>query len=49
MNSDSRGFPEWDSLYKNQQIETMPWYEENLDYDLEEETSKQKLSQKKIS
>ena len=42
MNSDSRGFPEWDSLYKNQQVETMPWYEENLDYDLEEEISKQK-------
>jgi hypothetical protein len=35
MNSDSRGFPEWDSLYKNQRVETMPWYEENLDYDLE--------------
>ena len=42
MDSDSRGFPEWDSLYKSQQVETMPWYNEKLDSDLEEEISEQK-------
>jgi SAM-dependent methyltransferase len=40
MGSNSRGFPEWDSLYKNQRVETMPWYNEKLDSDLEEEISK---------
>jgi SAM-dependent methyltransferase len=42
MDRNSRGFPEWDCLYKNQQVETMPWYNEKLDSDLEEEISKQK-------
>jgi hypothetical protein len=46
MDSDSRGFPEWDSLYKSQQVETMPWYNEKLDSDLEEEISEQKGLQK---
>lgn len=41
MDSNSRGFPEWDSLYKSKQVETMPWYNEKLDSDLEEEISKQ--------
>ncbi|HZD34700.1 MAG TPA: class I SAM-dependent methyltransferase [Nitrososphaeraceae archaeon] len=41
MDSDSRGFPEWDSLYRSQQVETMPWYNEKLDSDLEEEISEQ--------
>jgi ubiquinone/menaquinone biosynthesis C-methylase UbiE len=42
VDSDSRSFPEWDSLYKSQQVETMPWYNEKLDSDLEEEISEQK-------
>ncbi|MGA7368461.1 MAG: class I SAM-dependent methyltransferase [Nitrososphaeraceae archaeon] len=42
MTSDSRSFPEWDSLYKSQRVETMPWYNEKLDSDLEEEISEQK-------
>lgn len=43
--SKSRGFPEWESLYKSQQVETMPWYNEKLDSDLEE-ISEQKNLQK---
>jgi SAM-dependent methyltransferase len=43
MNSDSRGFPEWDSLYKSQQVESMPWYNEKLDSDLGEEISDKNL------
>jgi 2-polyprenyl-3-methyl-5-hydroxy-6-metoxy-1,4-benzoquinol methylase len=39
MDGNPRGFPEWNSLYKNQRVETMPWYSENLDSDLEEEIS----------
>ncbi len=46
IDSNSRGFPEWDSMYKNQQVETMPWYNEKLDSDLEEEISKQKALHK---
>ena len=42
LDHDSRGFPEWDSLYRNQRVETMPWYYEKLDSDLEEEISEQK-------
>jgi hypothetical protein len=30
-------FPDWETLYKTQNVETMPWYNENLDSDLEEE------------
>ena len=45
-NNDSRGFPDWESLYDNQQVETMPWYSEKLDLDLNEEISNGKLSVK---
>jgi SAM-dependent methyltransferase len=43
MDNDSRDIPEWDSLYKSQQVETMPWYNEKLYSDLEEEISEQKI------
>jgi SAM-dependent methyltransferase len=33
-------------MYKNQQVETMPWYNGKLDSDLEEEISKQKALHK---
>jgi SAM-dependent methyltransferase len=39
MDENPRGFPEWNRLYKNQRVETMPWYSESLDSDLEEEIS----------
>jgi SAM-dependent methyltransferase len=42
MDDNPRGFPDWDSLYTNQQVESMPWYNEKLDSDLEEEISKRK-------
>jgi SAM-dependent methyltransferase len=42
MDSDSRSFPDWDNLYKSEQVETMPWYNKKLDSDLEEEIYKQK-------
>ena len=30
-------FPDWENLYKSQRVETMPWYNENFDFDLEKE------------
>ena len=29
--------PDWEALYKTQKVETMPWYNENFDSDLEKE------------
>ena len=29
--------PDWETLYKSQRVETMPWYNENFDFDLEKE------------
>ena len=34
--SNRKDFPDWDTLYKSQRVETMPWYNENFDFDLEE-------------
>jgi SAM-dependent methyltransferase len=42
--SDSRkDFPHWETLYKNQKVETMPWYNENFDSDLEKELNERKI------
>jgi len=30
-------FPGWDEYYKETEVETMPWYEKNLDHDVENE------------
>jgi hypothetical protein len=30
-------FPDWNNLYSSQNVETMPWYNKNLDSDLQEE------------
>ena len=35
----NRKLPTWDEYYKNEKIEKMPWYNENLDLDLEDELS----------
>jgi cyclopropane fatty-acyl-phospholipid synthase-like methyltransferase len=36
-------FPDWDNLYK-QDVKTMPWYNENLDADLENEIKQRKIT-----
>ncbi len=36
-------FPDWETLYKNQEVESMPWYSESLDPDLELELDKLKI------
>ena len=35
MNDAAKEFPDWDFFYKENEIEKMPWYEKNLDPDLE--------------
>jgi hypothetical protein len=39
-----KDFPDWEILYKSQKAETMPWYNENLDFDLEEELDRRKIT-----
>ena len=48
MTESRRAIPDWETLYKNQQVESMPWYNENLDADLEEELDKRKINQGKF-
>jgi SAM-dependent methyltransferase len=43
-----KDFPDWNDLYSNQKVETMPWYNENLDSDLEEELERGKISKGRI-
>jgi len=43
-----KNFPNWDNLYKNQNVETMPWYNKNLDSDLEEELEKRIITKGRI-
>jgi methylase of polypeptide subunit release factors len=41
-------FPDWETLYKSQKVETMPWYNENLDPDLEDELHQRKITNGKF-
>ncbi len=41
--STRKDFPDWENLYKNQNVETMPWYNENFDSDLERELDERKI------
>ena len=43
-----KDFPDWNKLYIAQNIETMPWYNKNLDSDLEEELEIRKVSRGRI-
>jgi hypothetical protein len=43
MSESGKDFPDWETLYKSQKIETMPWYNENFDSDLEKELDERKL------
>jgi len=41
--SNRKDFPDWENLYKSQRVETMPWYNENFDFDLEKELDERKI------
>ena len=43
-----KDFPDWNNLYNTQNVKTMPWYNENLDLDLEEELERRKISKGRI-
>ena len=43
MSESGKDFPDWETLYKSQKIETMPWYNENFDSDLEKELGERKI------
>jgi SAM-dependent methyltransferase len=38
-----KGLPDWETLYKTQKVETMPWYNKNFDFDLEKELDERKI------
>jgi len=44
----SKDFPDWETLYKIQKVETMPWYNEILDSDLEDELARRKITNGKF-
>lgn len=37
LSDDKKEFPDWDVYYKQNKVETMPWYEKNLDLDMVDE------------
>ena len=37
-------FTGWDNYYKETKVEKMPWYEKNLDHDLENEIKSKNLN-----
>ena len=43
MPETNRSFPDWNLIYKNEKVANMPWYNEKLDYDLEEEIVQRKI------
>jgi SAM-dependent methyltransferase len=43
MSQSTKDFPNWETLYKSQRVETMPWYNENFDSDLEKELDERKI------
>lgn len=48
MNDDVKNFketfPGWDEYYKDTDVKTMPWYEEDLDHDVEDEIRSRSLN-----
>lgn len=40
---ETKDFPDWEDLYKNQDVKTMPWYYELLDADFEKEIKQRKM------
>lgn len=44
MSNNNRSFPDWENLYKSQNVESMPWFSELLDSDLELELSNNNIT-----
>ena len=43
-----KNLPEWDSFYKENNVKEMPWYEKNLDSDLEHQINSMNLTKGKF-
>jgi cyclopropane fatty-acyl-phospholipid synthase-like methyltransferase len=41
-------FQDWDTLYKTERAESLPWYSKNLDHDLVNELKKRKINEGKF-
>lgn len=48
LNNFKEDFSDWDTYYKENKVKNMPWYEKNLDYDLENEIISKNLSKGKF-
>lgn len=46
--NNKKEFPDWDTYYKENKVEEMPWYESNLDPDLQHELISRNLSNGKF-
>ena len=46
--SQKKNFPDWDSFYKETNVEEMPWYEKNLDSDLKDQINFMNLTSGKF-
>jgi SAM-dependent methyltransferase len=44
----SKDFPDWETLYTSEKIEAMPWYNKNLDSDLENELDQRNITSGKF-
>jgi SAM-dependent methyltransferase len=43
LSASGKDFPDWETLYKSQKVETMPWYNTNFDSDLEKELDERRI------
>jgi SAM-dependent methyltransferase len=43
LSASGKDFPDWETLYKSQKVETMPWYNKNFDSDLEKELDERRI------
>ncbi len=48
LESFKENFSGWDDFYRDTKVEEMPWYEKNLDHDLENEIVSKNLSKGKF-
>ena len=45
LNTPSQRFPDWKKIYEGQSVESMPWFNSNLDEDVFSELKKRKITQ----
>jgi SAM-dependent methyltransferase len=45
MPTTEKEFPDWNNLYKNQRVETIPWFNEKLDDDLKKELEERNIKE----